>query len=37
MAPNAKAVERVHKKVGLPFESITEVNTITPSDLALLS
>jgi ethanolamine utilization microcompartment shell protein EutS len=37
MAPNAKAVENVHKKVGLPFETITEVTTITPADLALLS
>ncbi|MFA7092724.1 MAG: DUF4242 domain-containing protein [Arcobacteraceae bacterium] len=37
MAPNAKAVENVHTKVGLPFETITEVTTITPADLALLS
>jgi hypothetical protein len=37
MASDAKAVKRVHDKVGLPFESITEVNTITPGDLALLS
>jgi len=37
MAPNAEAVKRVHDKVGLPFESITEVNTITPADLALLN
>ncbi|XPV69642.1 MAG: nickel-binding protein [Halarcobacter sp.] len=37
MAPNAKAVENVHTKVGLPFDSITEVTTITPADLALLS
>jgi hypothetical protein len=36
MASNAQAVKRVHDKVGLPFESITEVNTISPSDLALL-
>ncbi|XOB61274.1 nickel-binding protein [Campylobacterota bacterium DY0563] len=37
MAPNAKAVENVHIKVGLPFDSITEVSTITPADLELLS
>lgn len=37
MAPSAKAVENVHTKVGLPFDSITEVSTITPADLALLS
>ena len=37
MAPNAEAVKRVHDKVGLPYESITEVNTITPADLALLN
>ncbi|WP_228126515.1 DUF4242 domain-containing protein [Candidatus Marinarcus aquaticus] len=37
MAPNVEAVKRVHDKVGLPYESITEVNTITPADLALLN
>ena len=35
MAPNVEAVKRVHDKVGLPYETITEVNTITPADLAL--
>ncbi len=37
MAPNEQAVKRVHDKIGLPYESITEVSTITPADLALLS
>ena len=37
MAPNEEAVKRVHDKVGLPYETITEVKTITPADLALLS
>lgn len=32
MAPNAEAVRRAHKKVGLPFDSITEVTTATPGD-----
>lgn len=37
LAPSADAVKRAHEKVGLPFDSITEVHTITPADLALLS
>ncbi|WP_428739066.1 DUF4242 domain-containing protein [Sulfurimonas sp.] len=37
MAPSVEAVKRVHDKVGLPYDSITEVSTITPGDLALLS
>lgn len=37
MAPNVEAIKRVHDKVGLPFDSITEVSTITPNDLALLN
>jgi hypothetical protein len=32
MAPNAEAVQRAHEKVGLPFDSITEVTTATPGD-----
>jgi hypothetical protein len=32
MAPDANAVERAHQKVGLPFDSITEVKTVTPGD-----
>ncbi len=33
MAPTAEAVRRAHEKVGLPFDSITEVTTATPGDL----
>ncbi len=33
MAPDADAVRRVHEKVGLPFDEITEVVTSTPGDL----
>ena len=36
MAKNKDAVRKVHKKVGLPFDEITEVNTISPSDLLLM-
>lgn len=32
MAPDAEAVKRAHEKVGLPFDSITEVNMATPGD-----
>ena len=32
MAPNADAVRRAHERVGLPFDSITEVTTATPGD-----
>ncbi len=32
MAPDADAVRRAHERVGLPFESITEVRTATPGD-----
>jgi hypothetical protein len=32
MAPDADAVKRAHAKVGLPFDSITEVTTATPGD-----
>jgi hypothetical protein len=32
MAPDADAVKRVHNRVGLPFDSITEVTTATPGD-----
>ncbi len=37
MAPDANAVFRVHQKVGLPFDSITEVSTISPADLLRIS
>jgi Nickel responsive protein SCO4226-like len=32
MAPDAEAVKRAHDRVGLPFDSITEVKTATPGD-----
>ena len=35
MAPDAETVRRAHEKVGLPFDSITEVTGISPSDLLL--
>lgn len=33
MAPDAEAVRRAHARVGLPFDSITEVTTATPGDM----
>ncbi|MFZ5892643.1 MAG: DUF4242 domain-containing protein [Myxococcota bacterium] len=33
MAPSAEHVRRAHERAGLPFESITEVQTATPGDL----
>lgn len=35
MAPDAETVRRAHERVGLPFDSITEVRTLTPADLGL--
>jgi len=32
MAPDAESVRRAHERVGLPFDSITEVSTATPGD-----
>ena len=32
MAPDADAVRRAHERVGLPFDTITEVATATPGD-----
>lgn len=32
MAPDIEAVRRAHQKVGLPFDSITQVTTATPGD-----
>ena len=32
-APSPDAVRRAHERVKLPFDSITEVQTITPGDL----
>jgi len=33
LAPDADAVRRAHEKVGLPFDSITEVSTASTGDL----
>lgn len=33
MAPDADAVRRAHARVGLPFDRICEVTTVTPGDL----
>lgn len=30
MAPDADAVRRAHERVGLPFDSVTEVKTASP-------
>lgn len=35
LAPDADAVRRAHERVGLPFDSITEVSTATPDDTFL--
>lgn len=35
MAPDADAVRRAHARVGLPFDEITEVKTVTPGDTFL--
>lgn len=35
MAPDSEAIRRAHERVGLPFDEVTEVNTITPADLYL--
>jgi hypothetical protein len=35
LAPNAEAVRRAHERVGLPFDSITEVATATAGDTFL--
>ncbi len=32
MAPDADCVKRAHERVGLPFDSISEVETATPGD-----
>ena len=32
MAPDADAVKRAHDRVGLPYDTITEVETATPGD-----
>jgi hypothetical protein len=33
MAPSAEAVKKVHEKVGLPFDTITEVKSISSENL----
>jgi len=33
MAPSAEAVRKVHEKVGLPYDTITEVKSISPDNL----
>jgi len=33
MAPDEAAVRRAHERAGLPFDTITEVTTVTPGDL----
>jgi hypothetical protein len=33
MAPDAEAVKRAHDRAGLPYDSITEVETATPGDM----
>lgn len=33
LAPSADAVRRAHAAVGLPFDSITEVDVVTPGDM----
>jgi len=33
LAPDAEAVRRVHARAGLPFDQITEVNSISSFDL----
>jgi len=35
LAPDSGAVERAHRAVGLPYDSITEVDVVTPDDMFL--
>ncbi|MGH1461018.1 MAG: DUF4242 domain-containing protein [Neptuniibacter sp.] len=37
LAESTDAVERAHTRVGLPFDSITEVKSVTPGDLFFAS
>lgn len=32
MAPDAESVKRAHDRVGLPYDTITEITTATPGD-----
>ena len=36
LAPDEEAVRRAHERVGLPFDSITEISTATPMDTFFL-
>lgn len=33
LAPDGEAIQRAHQKVGLRFDSITEVSTASPGDI----
>ena len=33
LAPNIEAVKRAHEKVGLPYDTIVEINSSTPTDI----
>jgi hypothetical protein len=35
IAPSAEAIKRVHDRVGLPYDSITQIKTISPVDILL--
>jgi hypothetical protein len=35
MATNPWAIKRLHQKVGLPYDSITEAYGVSPTDLLL--
>jgi uncharacterized protein DUF4242 len=35
LARDIRAVESAHKEVGLPYDSITEITTVSPRDLGL--
>ncbi len=35
MAPSEEAIRRAHERVGLPYDSITEVAGVAPQDLLL--
>lgn len=35
MAPSTRAIKRAHDKVGLPYDGVTEVYGVAPTDLLL--
>jgi hypothetical protein len=35
MAPSVEAIKKAHEKAGLPYDSITEVNGVAPTDLLM--